>query len=355
MRFIKHIDKKIRGGLHLIEGYFFGHYKPIELNIHITDRCNLKCTYCYNNFYKRNVRDIPRDDIFRIVDAFKKLGILEVSLVGGEPFLHPDFPAIVEYIKSKNILCSSVTNGYFIRRHLETAKKLDMVCVSIDGPEEVNDIVRGKGSYQKALEALEILRTHHINRGIRVTLHKYNLSSLEEIVGLAKRFDAIIFLSLLFAQSSDDFTCKIVSRAAPDDTELRGALIKVATLKKKYPRIFLNSLANVNYAIQWPTRYSRFFLLKSELKEFPSFKPIPCFCGRAYATIDTDGKLYPCPNRIGHCVALNILEMDVLKAWRGLKNHNCAACFYLSANEKNLLSNMNIDALWNVFTAKRLR
>lgn len=330
-------------------------YAPLEINIHITDKCNLKCTYCYSNFYSRHNPDISKQDILRIVDAFYEMGVIEVSLIGGEPFLHPDFPEIVDYIKSRGLFCSAVTNGYFLRKHLETAKKLDMICVSMDGPEEINDSTRGAGSFKKITEALELLKENNVNRSVRATLQKHNLKSIRETMEVAMKYGAILNFGLLFPQSSESGEVKVVSQETPEDTEYRDALKEIIELKKKYPSRFFNSLTNFRNALNWPTSYTRFFLFKDELKDYPGYRAIPCCGGRTFATIDTDGRLYPCTNLIGYYDAPNVLKMDVKEAWRSIGGHTCSACFYLSSVEKNLVSEFNLDAMMNLITVKRLK
>lgn len=349
------LTKKVKGGLKLTYRKLFKKYAPLELNIHITDKCNLQCTYCYSNFYKRHNADISKENIFRIVDTFIEMGVIEISLIGGEPFLHPDFPSIVDYIKSRGLFCSAVTNGYFIHRHIETARKLDMVCVSLDGPEEINDITRGKGSYKGAIDGLKVLHENSINRSIRSTLQRHNLDYIEEMMQIALDYGAILNFGLLFPQSSEDGCVKVISKETPEDIVYRNAIKKIIELKKRYPSKFFNSLTNFYNALNWPTSYTRFFLFRDELKEFPFFKTIPCFGGRTFATIDTDGKIYPCTNLIGYYDAPNVLEMDIKEAWEKIKNHTCSACFYLSSVEKNLLSNFDIGAILNFIRVKRLR
>jgi|TARA_B100000315_G_C14581117_1_gene590512 MoaA/NifB/PqqE/SkfB family radical SAM enzyme len=349
------LSKKAMGGLKVASRKLFGRQAPLEINIHITDKCNLKCTYCYSNFYRRHNDDISKDNIFKIVDAFQEMGVIEVSLIGGEPFLHPHFSQIVNYVKSKSLFCSAVTNGYFIQRHIETAKRLDMVCISIDGPEVINDITRGKGSYKRAVDGLRLLREHNINRSIRSTLQKHNLEYIEEMMDLAVEYDAILNFGLLFPQSSEDGHVKTISTETPDDIVYRKALRKIIELKKQHPERFFNSITNFNNALNWPTSYTRFFLFKDELGEYPDFRPVPCCGGRTFATVDTDGRLYPCTNLIGYYDAPNVLEMDIKEAWYSIGDHTCSACFYLSSVEKNLVSNLNINALWNLVRVKRLK
>lgn len=352
---MKNVMEKIRGGMHIIKLKLFKKYAPLEINIHITDKCNLKCTYCYSNFYKRKCEDISRQDIFRIVDAFKELGVLEVSLIGGEPFLHPHIADIINYVKDKKLSCSTVTNGYFLERCIDAVKRLNMVCVSVDGPMGVNDITRGDGSYERAIAALELLKNNGVNRSVRATIQKHNVNNIDEIFDVAVRYDAILNFGLLFPQSSEDGKVKTVSKDTPGDADLRKALSKIIELKKKHPARFFNSITNLKNARDWPPPYTRFFLYENELKEFPDFRPIPCYGGRTFATIDTDGRLYPCTNLIGYYDAPNVLKMDVKEAWFNIADHKCRACFYLSSVEKNLVSSLNFDAIRNIIKIGHVR
>ena len=350
---MKNFSKKALAGMKILYRKYTKKYSPLEINIHITDRCNLKCTYCYSNFYKRKNKDISKENIFRIVDSFKELGVIEVSLIGGEPFLHPDFPEIVDYVKKQGLFCSAVTNGYFIEKHIETARKLDMICLSLDGPQKTNDFTRGKGSFEKGIEALSLLQENNINRSVRATLQKNNLSCIEEMKKIGEKYGAILNFGLLFPQSSEDGEVKTISKETPLDEAYRDVLKEVIELKKKHPKRFFNSITNLNNALNWPTSYTKYFLYEDDLNNYPDFKSIPCFGGRTFATVDTDGKLYPCTNLIGYYDAPNVLEMDVKKAWNQIQNHKCSACFYLSSVEKNLVSNCNFDALWNIIRVGR--
>ena len=347
--------KKIICGAKVLVRNFTKQYAPFEINIHITDRCNLKCTYCYSNFYKRKTKDISKEAIFKIVDDFLALGVIEVSLIGGEPFLHPDFYEIVKYVKSKGLFCSAVTNGYFVDDMIEAVKMLDMVCISLDGPQEINDITRGRGSYEKVIEAIKTLKRNNVNTSIRATLQKHNVSYLNEIVAIAEKYDIVLNFGLLFPQSSDDGEKKVISDDTPPDEAYRNVLEQIISLKKKKPHRFFNSITNFKNAVNWPASYSKFFLYEHELVNYRNYKPIKCYGGRAFATIDTDGRLYPCTNLIGYYNAPNIFEIEIKKAWKKINKHNCAACFYLSSVEKNLVSSLNFDALFNLLKVKRIK
>ena len=199
------------------------------------------------------------------------------------------------------------------------------------------------------------MREYNVNCSIRATLQKHNLDYIDAILNIAIEYNALLNFGLLFPQSSEDGEYKTISKETPDDDDYRKALKKIIYLKKEHPIRFFNSLSNFKNAYSWPASYTRFFLYKDELKEFPFFKPIPCYGGRTFATIDTDGRLYPCTNLIGYYDAPNALKMDIKKAWNTINNHTCSACFYLSSVEKNLVSSLNLDAIWNIIRNGRVR
>ena len=71
--------------------------------------CNRQCIHCYNRF-----RDIvkPLDQIKAEIDlTMTKRNLETISILGGEPTLHPHLPEIVRYIKSRNLVCQILTNG----------------------------------------------------------------------------------------------------------------------------------------------------------------------------------------------------------------------------------------------------
>jgi MoaA/NifB/PqqE/SkfB family radical SAM enzyme len=64
---------------------------PRSLDIEITARCNLRCRYCY--FFNNpavEYRDLPTDEWLRFFDELGSLGVMNVTLAGGEPFIRED-------------------------------------------------------------------------------------------------------------------------------------------------------------------------------------------------------------------------------------------------------------------------
>lgn len=142
---------------------------PKTLIYFVTNSCNLRCRYCFNRSAgKRDTKDeLSIDEIEKISRNWGRVKNLLIS--GGEPFLRKDFPEICRVFSSNNSTESIhiPTNGTNV---VEISKALEMilsecrktkitVSVSIDGLEDVNDSMRGKGVFKKSLSALEMLST----------------------------------------------------------------------------------------------------------------------------------------------------------------------------------------------------
>lgn len=139
--------------------------KPFSATLQITEGCNLRCKMCYywgdtgtysnrDNDSKPNVMEVEL--IERIV---KESGAKFYSLFGGEPLTHPEIEKIVEIIKASGARIDTPTNGTLLKKHAAMLVELgfDSVRISLDGPSDVNDVQRGKGSYEKAIEGLKAL------------------------------------------------------------------------------------------------------------------------------------------------------------------------------------------------------
>src|SRR5256885_2206740 len=85
---------------------------PMDAQLIVTRRCNLSCGYCseYDNFSE----PVPVEDLKRRIDSLHRLGSANITLLGGEPLMHPDIAEIVVYAGQKSNV-SLVTNGFLLK------------------------------------------------------------------------------------------------------------------------------------------------------------------------------------------------------------------------------------------------
>ena len=81
---------------------------PLDAQLIVTRRCNLSCGYCseYDTFSE----PVPVEDLKRRIDALHRLGAANITLLGGEPLLHPDIAEIVVYAGRRVAPGPSITN-----------------------------------------------------------------------------------------------------------------------------------------------------------------------------------------------------------------------------------------------------
>lgn len=164
------------------------------LDLHIVDYCQLDCRHCYLN---KGNQTMPLDMIKNICIDFIQtdfpLPHNNIILSGGDPLLHPDFPKVCDIVRSLNGRLSISTNGILVPQYLAVFKHEDCIQVSVDGDEETHDFIRGHGSYQKAVNALDSLNEMKIPHTISFTLSKQNHHCIDHILGLCREYEAALF------------------------------------------------------------------------------------------------------------------------------------------------------------------
>lgn len=136
-------------------------HPPEVLTVFVTDRCNMRCREChYANSdtvgYRLNqVGDMDKSIFRKLLDEISGNPI--VSFTGGEPLLHPLIDEFILYAKDKGKFCTLVTNGWMLEERAEEIchTGLDILTVSLDGPEEIHNHIRGKRSYERLIKGLE--------------------------------------------------------------------------------------------------------------------------------------------------------------------------------------------------------
>jgi MoaA/NifB/PqqE/SkfB family radical SAM enzyme len=147
------------------------------ITIVLTQRCNLNCKYCLrdNAFRINNLFDI--NELKLILDISYKHGYSWILTTGGEPFIHPHIFDYLKYLSDLGLKTVIESNGILINKavldQITSLKKPSsfQFLISLDDylPEK-HDLLRGEGSFQKAVNAIKIIKNHgfylHVNRVI---------------------------------------------------------------------------------------------------------------------------------------------------------------------------------------------
>lgn len=169
------------------------------LSIDVTYKCTLSCVTCrVSTIEKSAYKDRPAlklADLAILLRDFKNLGGTVLHLSGGEPFLHPEFGSILAMAKEMGlqILVSSNHTLMNEKNAQYVSDYVDRFTLSLDGPcPEVNDVIRGKGAFRRAIEGRKTLRRvlaekkkEWVAETITCTITKHNYKSMPQMVELA--------------------------------------------------------------------------------------------------------------------------------------------------------------------------
>lgn len=155
-----------------------GTWVPTTYVISPTMRCNLRCKGCYAACYDKK-DELEFEVIDRVVKEGKDLGIYNVYISGGEPFLREDMLDI--YRRHNDVFFQVFTNGTLIDASLsrELARLGNVVpLISLEGFEEETDSWRGRGTFQKIMAAMDNLRENGVPFGCSIVVTRFNIDTI---------------------------------------------------------------------------------------------------------------------------------------------------------------------------------
>ena len=168
----------------IVKAPFVSMQKLEELFIEMTaQNCNLRCKYCYLDFSHKKTKDfIPVEKVKGALELLGKNKLKYIHLTGAEPMLHPDFNQILRLclnyssvVIHTNALNINDKKSRFLRKVEEENNFGNEIIfmISIDSTDEKeNDEFRGRGSYRKAIHAIQSLLKYGFNPILSIVNHK---------------------------------------------------------------------------------------------------------------------------------------------------------------------------------------
>lgn len=163
-----------------------------KLVVELTSVCNLSCEYC---FKEPGTSHLSSDLLERVLTEARLLGASKITYAGGEPSLYPYLDKAFGTARKLGYRYALVTNGWHFPRIIplldDTRAALNHVFFSLDSAEETShDRVRGEGSFQRIMTAVELCRNHNLPFSFLVVLNRKNFHELEKLSLLASRLGA---------------------------------------------------------------------------------------------------------------------------------------------------------------------
>ena len=340
------LTNQLKSGQMPEKGSFF----PSKLDLRVTYRCNLSCKMCgqwgetgtYKDYSREKTNTALKFETLKnIINELAPKGLRFIDIEGGETFLYSDIIDLLALCKEKRLFVKPVTNGSLLTRYAKDIVSLgvDVVVVSIDGPRETHNLIRGASwSYDQALEGIRALReeqkrqnkhmpfviisytmTHHngadsLNQLVD-DLSKESLGDLlsvkvspifipdaagESYVNLVDKYFGIKEGITSWKGFQEDY-----SNFEPETKKIVQAL---ADLKKRNLPFYIETFPRINHDLI-PRLYLDYdWTLGRTHCSIPYVEP----------TIDADGNVYSCNLFTDESLSMgNIYEQPFLDIWHG--------------------------------------
>jgi MoaA/NifB/PqqE/SkfB family radical SAM enzyme len=196
-------------GSHFYEGLLPSAIRPLAAHVKLTENCQAKCISC--DYWKSRWQDgIDTDRAVELLNEIHAAGIRSLRFTGGEPLLRKDLFEVMRRSDAssfKQIILQ--TNGLLIKKlHKEiNASPITKVCISIDGLEQTNDVIRGiDGYFDLAMQGIKLLRGKQV--AIAVTLNRMSAKELGRLAEVAHSVGAdvqynVLSQSIFFIKNAD--------------------------------------------------------------------------------------------------------------------------------------------------------
>ncbi|MHC1716610.1 MAG: radical SAM protein [Candidatus Dojkabacteria bacterium] len=249
----------------------------------LTNKCNLKCRYCYYNtgMESRTHTDFKLQESLDVIGQLPKF-FNKVIFTGGEPFLNPGLFELIKECNKQGLITSVSTNGVLLNK--ENCEKIlslgaNEVTVTLDSIDPfVNDSQRGKHEevFKNVLYLKEISEKK-ITIEILETISSKNISSIPDMVCFCKANDFTLWINPVDIQKGtnvcDEFSLSNVTIEEIDTLE-KNLLDWVSVEKDPKTREYVENIMR---------------MIKGE-----SPMGIVCQMGEKNFVLDVDGNIYPC-------------------------------------------------------------
>lgn len=299
---------------------------PLFVGAALTNRCDGECIYCRRAGPEGDELDTAA--WIGLLEQMARAGTFRVSFTGGEPLVREDVGRLMFEAQRSGLTVNLCTNGYLLESRLDEVVRADSLTLSYDGPEDVMDGLRGKGSHTRALRGLGAALGAGMPCSLHATLSVLNVDRVDEILEEARSLGVRVSFAPLRSVPLGEGDRSLF----PGESEFRTAIERLIHLKKRGNGNILNSLSCLHHLGHWPEPTS-----------------IACSAGRIYARVEADGEMYACGDEVltgGHVSAR---ELGFGQAFERLRPSACDACWCDTRVEMNLVYAMNSLATMEAF------
>jgi radical SAM protein with 4Fe4S-binding SPASM domain len=277
-------------------------FTPIYVVWETTMACDHACLHCGSRAARARPRELSTAENLEVADQLIRLKTREVTLIGGEAYLRPDCEELIAYLHQGGVRVTMQTGGRGIDLDMAGRLKaagLAAIGVSVDGPPEVHDKLRGlKGSHASAMRALQAARSVGMITTSNSQVNRVNFKSFRETRDILKASGIQVWrlqLTVPMGRAADrpDWILEPYQVLEVLDTlaELQMEEAELAKAKGLSPGKMLDIRLGNNMGYFGPHEE----LLRSMPGQVSSHW-VACRAGRWAMSIESDGTVKPCPS-----------------------------------------------------------
>jgi radical SAM protein with 4Fe4S-binding SPASM domain len=194
------------------------------LQIEVTARCNERCIHCYIPNEKKNAgRDMELSLILGVMDQAKEMGTLQVTLSGGELFMHKDIETILRHARKNDFVISILSNLVLLSdKHIQILKEINPSLIQVSlysmNAKEHDAITLVKGSFEKTKKSIERLVAADIPVQISCPVMKLNRKSYKDVLVYANQLKTKAYTDFIMMAQADLDANNLAQRINLDET-----------------------------------------------------------------------------------------------------------------------------------------
>jgi radical SAM protein with 4Fe4S-binding SPASM domain len=306
-----------------------------------TFACDSTCVHCTSACKPAAKDELETTDAKKIVDQVVDFGATFFGITGGQPFLRKDLFEVLDYATQKGLCTSIITDGRLLDEEAfkRIVKSQTRISVSIDGTQQTNDSIRGKGAYKAAVLAIERLSQEKLLNVLVYTfanaseVTNVNEANMRHVLDLAKKYDArwVVFHGMI-PYSSD----KATLAADPTPAQYEWLCNKLYDLNQEY-----KGTPAINVYIPFYARIAKQRGMPDFEKWYNGFFLGRCFFGK-FISIAENGDAIPCSYNDAYRLG-NIKNKPIREIWEEMQSNEffkktqdktqikgkCGVCEYL--------------------------
>ncbi|MGA1840700.1 MAG: radical SAM protein [bacterium] len=292
----------------------------------LTLACNMSCAHCGSSAGASRADELNLDEMLRVCDELGELECERLTLLGGEPLIHPHWEDIAARLQKNNVRVNVITNGWTLHEEdlCDRLKRagLTIIGISIDGLEKSHDKMRRPGSFKRIEKGMDLLKERGISMAVCTVITS---DSIKDLDGL---YDFIIDKGVKVWQIQ---IASPLGRLKPDDP----LIIKPEQIKEVYDvfyekrkrkdNIHIDFADDVGYYPPWKEGYIRNTRKGGTLW-------VGCHAGIQILGIDSNGNIKGCQSlpSTPEYIEGNIREHSLKELWEDPNNFKYNRQFTMS-------------------------